>query len=188
MKHGFKAYATRLALVVRQEVDLDAFEVFDPYVLAADYGIDVDALTKLPLDGDARQYLLRSSERFSGALLSIDGRRRIIENDLHAHTRRRATVSHEMSHVILEHTHAATIRYDRCTGLAADQEDEASWFAGELLIPYDAALRQAWAGAGDEDVARRYQVSPAEARWRMNNSGVRKLVARSRAKRRRGHG
>ena len=188
MRRGFKTEANRLALVVRKEVSLDAFAMFDPYTLAQAYGIDVDALTELSLDDGAREYLLRRSDKFSGALLPVDGRRRIVENDLHAPTRRRATVSHEMSHVILEHDHSASIRYDRCTGLAADQEDEASWLAGELLVPYDAALRQAWADASDEDVARRYNVSPAEAAWRMNHSGARKVVARARAKRRHGHG
>lgn len=185
MRHGFKAHAARLALEVRAEIRLDPFEPFDPYELAQEYGIEVDPLTSLGLADDIMRHARDRSGAFSGALLQVDGAYRIVENDLHAATRRRATVSHELSHVLLEHDHQAVITYDRRCGIAADQEEEATWLAGELLIPREAALREAWADATDEAVAYRFKVSIAEARWRMNHSGARRLVARARAKRNR---
>lgn len=187
MRHGFKAHATRLALEIRAEIQLDAFSAFDPYELAQEYGIEVDPLTSLGLADEAMQHARRGGSAFSGALLHVDGTYRIVENDLHAVTRRRATVSHEMSHVLLEHEHPAVVTYDRRCGIGADQEEEASWLAGELLVPYEAALRHAWADASDDVVARRFLVSVAEARWRMNHSGVRRIVQRSRAKRTQQH-
>ena len=188
MKHGFKAYAKRLALEVRAEFDQDAFGAFDPYELAATYGIDVVPVSQLALDDGARQHLGRASQKFSGALLRADRGYQIVENDLHARTRRRVTVGHEMSHVLLDHEHPAVVRFDRCSGAGKDQEDEATWLAGELLVPYEAALKEAWSGSSDFRVADRYEVSAAEARFRMDASGVRKVVARSRAKRARHQG
>lgn len=185
MKRGFKTHATKLALEIRAELRLDAFGPFDPYELAHEYGIEVDPLTSLGLGDDILRHATGNGSTFSGALLHIDGMYRIVENDLHAPTRRRATVSHEMSHVLLEHDHPATVRYDRQCGIGAEQEDEATWLAGELLVPHEAALRAAWSDATDETVAHRFQVSVAEARWRMNHSGVRMIVERSRAKHRR---
>lgn len=182
MKYGFKASAKRLALEIRAEFGRDAYGPFDPYELAAGYGIEIDRLSDLDLDGDAQRHLDRASSKFSGALLRVERGYRIIENDLHARTRRRVTVGHEMSHVLLEHEHPAVVRYDRCSGAAADQEEEATWLAGELLVPYDAALAEARAGSPDFVVANRYDVSVSEARFRMNASGVRKFVARSRTK------
>lgn len=188
MKYGFKAYAKRLALDVRAEFDQDAFGPFDPYELAATYGIDVDPISELALDDDARHHLSRASQKFSGALLQVGRGFRIVENDLHARTRRRVTVGHEMSHVLLDHEHPAVVRYDRCNGAGKEQEEEATWLAGELLVPYDAALQEAWSGSSDFQVAERFEVSVAEARFRMDASGVRKFVARSRAKRNRPRG
>lgn len=52
-----------------------------------------------------------------------------------------------------------------------------------MLIPYDAALRMARSNASDQTVADAFDVSLAVARWRMNQSGARKIVQRTRAKR-----
>ncbi|WP_375334630.1 ImmA/IrrE family metallo-endopeptidase [Curtobacterium sp. MCBD17_019] len=83
---------------------------------------------------------------------------------------------------MLEHKHSAVVNFDRKCGAGADQEEEADWLAGEFLVPWDAALRQAWRDATDDDVARRYQVSIAPSRRPMNQSGARRLVFYSRRK------
>lgn len=51
-----------------------------------------------------------------------------------------------------------------------------------MLIPADGAFRLARANATDEVAAAEYDVSLAVARWRMNHSGARKVMERSRAK------
>ena len=60
--------------------------------------------------------------------------------------------------------------------------EEADWLSGEMLIPYDGAYRLARANATDHEVAEVFDVSLAVARWRMNHSGARKVVERTRAK------
>lgn len=88
-------------------------------------------------------------------------------------------VSHEMSHIVLEHNFGlALLMPDGCRAVAPDIEEEAAWLAGELLIPYVVALKAARAGWTDEQVAEHFQVSPRLAAWRMNHSGARKVAER----------
>ena len=71
---------------------------------------------------------------------------------------------------------------ERKCGLVGEQEAEADWLSGEMLIPNDGAFRLARANATDEEAADAYDVSLAVARWRMNHSGARKVMERARAK------
>lgn len=66
--------------------------------------------------------------------------------------------------------------------LGGAQEEEADWLAGEILIPYDGALRLARANATDQHAAATFNVSLAVARWRMNHSGARRVAERIRSK------
>jgi hypothetical protein len=51
-----------------------------------------------------------------------------------------------------------------------------------MLIPYDGAFRLARANATDQRAADLFDVSLAVARWRMNHTGARKIVERTRRK------
>lgn len=186
MKRGFKTYARKLALEVRAELGLTAFVRFDPYDLAGEYGIPVFELSDLGADIDARGAARHfGSDRtavFSAALVPAGSGMFIIDNDNQASTRRRSSVSHEMSHLLLEHAFdEILVTAEGCRSYDKDKEDEATWLAGELLIPYQAAERAAWAGLGNEDVAGEFDVSIRLAAMRMNFSGARKVVALQRA-------
>lgn len=183
MRRGFKAEAKRLAIELRTELGLNAHVPFDPYAFTHEYGIRVVRLSELP--GHAPDYFLhRDGSALSGALIPVDTGVVILENDAQPLARRRTTVSHEISHVVLEHQFGLSLAADeRKCGLGGTQEEEADWLSGELLIPYDGALRLARAGATDEEAATAFQVSLAVARWRMNHSGARTVVARTQAKR-----
>lgn len=89
---------------------------------------------------------------------------------------------HEFAHVVLEHQFGASLSDERKCGLGGDQEAEADWRSGEMLIPNDGAFRLARANAIDEEAADAYDVSLAGARWRMNHSGARKVMQRARSK------
>jgi Zn-dependent peptidase ImmA (M78 family) len=53
-----------------------------------------------------------------------------------------------------------------------EQEQEATWLAGCLLLPRALLLREAYAGTSAEAIATKYQVSQEMARFRLNTSGV----------------
>jgi hypothetical protein len=62
-----------------------------------------------------------------------------------------------------------------------EQEEEATWLAGCLLLPRPLLLREAYAGTSAEAIADKYQVSQHMARFRLNTSGV--LLQARRARR-----
>lgn len=181
MRRGFKTEAKRLALELRSEINLDAYSPFDPYAFAAEYGIPVVQLSDL--NGSARDHFLKADgSALSGALISNGSGLVILENDAQPLARRRTTMCHELAHVVLEHQFGVSLSDERKCGLGGDQEAEADWLSGEMLIPADGAFRLARANASDEQAAQVYDVSLAVARWRMNHSGARKVMQRSRAK------
>lgn len=182
MRRGFKAEAKRLALELRAEIGLDAHTPFDPYAFAAEYGIAVVQLSELT--GPARDHFLKANgSALSGALIPVGTGAIILENDAQPLTRRRTTMCHELAHVVLEHQFGVSLSADeRKCGLGGDQEDEADWLSGEMLIPCDGAIRLARSNVTDLQAANTFDVSLAVARWRMNHSGARKIVARSRSK------
>jgi Zn-dependent peptidase ImmA (M78 family) len=190
VRRGFKTEARKLALELRAELGLDAYAQFDPYALADEYGIPVFRLGDLGNDLAAHEaaahYPESRSATFSAALVPIGNKRFILDNDGHDPRRRRNSVSHEMSHLVLEHEFGEVLlNADGCRALSKDKEEEADWLGGELLIPYVAAERAARLDWNDEQVADFYEVSIQLARMRMNYSGARKVVANIRAYRRR---
>ncbi|WP_376771741.1 ImmA/IrrE family metallo-endopeptidase [Actinokineospora xionganensis] len=78
----------------------------------------------------------------------------IVENNNHDPLRRRSTIAHEMSHVILEHPFEILLGTDNaCRSSASEVEVEAAELSGELLIPSDGALAMAKRGWTDQQVA-----------------------------------
>lgn len=181
MRRGFKTLAKNLALELRAEIGLDAHTPFDPYAFASEYGIPVVQLSDL--DGVAPNHFLKADgSALSGALIPTGTGAVILENDAQPLVRRRTTMCHELAHVVLGHKFGVALSDESKCRLGGDQEAEADWLSGEMLIPCDGAFRLARANATDEQAADAYEVSLAVARWRMNHSGARKVINRSRVK------
>jgi Zn-dependent peptidase ImmA (M78 family) len=180
-----KSALKRLALEVRAELDLTAEERFDPYALADLYGVPVIQVSDTDCSPEAREHFQRNrSDVFSGALIPLsDGTTAIVENDSHSPQRRRSTVSHEMAHLILEHSFDTRLVNERgCRLMDSEQEAEAQELGAELLVPASAALFHARRRSTDATVADAVDVSVEAARWRMNHTGARKIAARAHAK------
>lgn len=180
-----KSALRRLALEVREEVDLTPQDPFDPFELAKLYGVDVVRLSDVECSRAALEHFqITRPEVFSGALVPFsDGSTVIVENDAHSWERRVSTASHEMAHVVLEHPFRAALTNAKgCRIADQEHEGEATELGAELLIPTEAARRLAYNGATDEEAAVRYGVSVALARWRLNVTGARKIAVRARAK------
>lgn len=187
MRHGFKAHAKRLAVEVRAELGLGPYDLLDPRALAAEYGIPIYTVGALATTCDpaVAEWVNGPGQGvFSAALVPVGSGRFIIDNDLHAPTRRASSVAHEMAHILCEHEFAQVlITADGCRAASREDEAQADWLGGELLIPEIAAVRAARADWTDEQVADAYGVSPQRAAMRMNASGARQRVRRERAAR-----
>jgi Zn-dependent peptidase ImmA (M78 family) len=182
-----KEAARRLALEVRNELGLAPLDPLDPRQLARLYGVPVLTIGQLRnLASDTAEYLLTTGRAmFSAALVPLGTAMFIIDNDSHADTRRRASLAHEMAHILWEHSFTSVlVNADGCRAVHPDVEEEADRLSHELLIPTAATRTAARHGWTDEAVAAAFGVSLAFARMRMNRSGAR-LIARRACRRRR---
>jgi hypothetical protein len=188
MRRGATTRARRLAAEVRAELGLSPYARLDPRAVAELYGIPVyplDELTAWGLPPAALAHLGGHPRTvFSAALVPVGSGRLIVENSAHAETRRRASISHELAHVLLEHPFGpALLGPEGCRLVDRGLEAEADCLGGELLIPYPAAIAAARAELTDRQVAVRYRVSTAYARMRMNRTGARARAAGEKATR-----
>ncbi|HEY0640751.1 MAG TPA: ImmA/IrrE family metallo-endopeptidase [Pseudonocardiaceae bacterium] len=157
----------------------------DPYLLAAEHGIPVYPLEILAdgarSDRAVRHFLGGASAAWSAALVPIGGARVIIENTTHAPWRRRSSIAHELGHHLLEHEFdEVLLTGEGCRRFDPRRERQATFLAGELLVPWIAARRAAFDGTSDQALARRYGVSEQFAR--MRTAGPRVLARRALAK------
>ena len=113
---------------------------------------------------------------WSAALIPAGSGRIILENTAHALCRRCSSLAHELSHHFLEHPFDDVLLTDE-NGCLFDQakEKEANFLAAELLVPYQAALKAAFAEKTNDEIAANYGVSPQFAQMRM--AGARKHAA-----------
>ncbi len=94
---------------------------------------------------------------------------------------------HELSHIILGHEltsasltadgHFVPTTYDQ------DQEDEADWLAGTLLLPRPALLKIRSLALTDGQARSTYQVSDQMLKWRLRMTGVDYQIANARKRR-----
>lgn len=162
----------------RAGLGLGAADPFDPYALAKEHGIDVYTLSGLHEFGLGSEVLshftVRDSSAWSAALLPLGDARVIIENESHRLVRRRSNIAHELGHHLLEHPFDSVILgEDHKRQFNEQQEKQATFMAGELLIPLAAAERMAFDGWDNARVAAAYGVSEQFAQMQMKGQRVR---------------
>lgn len=178
-RRGFtKVKAEDIALEMRGELGLGLDAALDPLRLAERLLLPVLTLHELTdVDPKVHRYFTAGAGRslFSAATihLGLPARRGIVVNPAHAATRKVNSVCHEIGHVLLEHKPEAPLSFDHGRSWNGDQEKQADYLAGALLIPRDAAHEAARLGLSDGEVAERFGVSTALAKMRMNKTGAR---------------
>jgi len=173
---GFKARAERLAARVRRDLGISLHDRLDPHALAAHLGIGVMQLPDLLKCGASaasiRHFTVTAPKELSAFMIGEGGARLIVENPNHSTRRRSSTLTHELAHVLLDHQPGPAFGLGGCRRWNQNEEDEADWLAGELLVPRQAALRLARLGTPLDEAAETFGVSLALLRWRMNHSGA----------------
>lgn len=181
LRRGFMAQTVRLAKDVRAELHLGDYDRFDPYALAEEYGIPIVRLSELECKVAVQHFTGSSWQQVSGVLVRVGTTRIIIENPAHDEYRRRSTVGHEMGHVLLEHPFDVHLSDgESCRSGSPQREEEATWLAGELLLPRNAARRLIFREWPLEQVMDFYGVSEQMAKWRLGISGGYQIRQRGR--------
>lgn len=178
-----QAAMSEVAEEERAGLGLGPNDAFDPYALCAEHGIPVYSIEDLPgVSGEAVEHFTGTATgSWSAALIPVGTARMIVENPAHHLNRRRANISHELGHHLLEHPFAGVLLSEsHAESFAANLEKQATFMAGELLIPKAAANRAAFADWTNEQVSAHFCVSTQFAQMQMK--GPRVYAQRARAR------
>lgn len=190
-RRGFKTWSEQTSARVRQKLKLSTTSPLDPLSLAEMLGVPVLTPEDLPeLANEARLRLLKDYGDHWSAITVTDGRGYlIVTNSSHAPTRRNSSLAHELAHIILGHE-PSMMYMSPSSGMSVrthneQQEEEANWLAGCLLLPRDTLLSIRRKRLSDDEACSHYGVSSAMLRFRLNVTGVDMQLRRAGKARRR---
>lgn len=177
MRRGFKAHAERVAVAARVELGLDDCAPLCPWEYACRQGIVIWTPDDLGLDAaDLAQLTIEDPDSWSGVSIRLEGRIGMIVNSAHPRTRQASTLMHEIAHVQLRHVpNHVEVSEDGLllvSDYPAEQEDEANWLAGAMLLPRPALLKHRSRGGSILEIAAEYGVSDQLCTWRLRMTGV----------------
>ena len=190
-RRGFKTWSEQTALRARQKLKLSPDSPLDPFRLAELLGVFVLQPDDLPDLGAEVRLRLASDHRdcWSAITVSEGSCHLIVINSSHAKTRLNSSLAHEIAHIILGHE--PSMMFMNSTSKMAlrtyneEQEEEANWLGGCLLLPREALIAIRRRGRSADDACAEYGVSPAMLRFRYNVTGVETQLQRTRAYKRR---
>ena len=98
----------------------------------------------------------------------------IVYNDEHALPRHRSNLAHEFAHALLQHP-----ARDSGIGTQAEEENEAeaAWLSGVILLPAHQARHIAGTRMSREAAERQFEISSEMLRYRLNVTGAAKMAA-----------
>lgn len=189
LERGFKSWAERVSLTMREEMKLNSTDPLDPLELASFLGVKVCTPNDIPdLPAEVvHQLLSRDPWGWSAvSLLLPDGGGLVIYNPRKSKGRQASDITHELAHFILDHK-PGTIILSPDGDIAMrtfdhKQEEEANWLAWSVLLPREALLRAKRRKLTIAQIASLYGVAESLVTFRLNMSGV---EAQLRARRRR---
>ena len=184
MKRGFKSEAERLATGLRELVGCNDTDPAPLGAVADELGVEIVAADEL-VDRERLEELQElQPDAFSAATFHRPGGTPVIVfNPLHPPGRTRSNQAHELAHIVLKHNVRTIERVGSLKFLTCDveQEEEADWLGGCLLLPRPLLLQAAKKGLDPAAIAKKYETSEQMARFRLNASGVLVQVGRARA-------
>jgi hypothetical protein len=186
-RRGFKTWSERTGLRARQKLKLSPSAPLDPLRLAELLGVFVLQPNDLPDLGEEVRLRLASvhGDCWSAITVSEGSCHLIVVNSSHAKSRLNSSLAHEIAHIIVGHE-PSMMFMSSTSGMALrtyneEQEEEANWLGGCLLLPREALIAIRRKGCPDEDACAEYGVSQAMLRFRCNVTGVETQLRRTRA-------
>ena len=178
MRRGFKSWSENASSEYRSHLGLDVGDRLEPRDLARHLGVLVRTPHELP--GLSRQSIRQLTqvdpESWSAVTVAAGGRNLVILNSAHAQTRQQNSLAHELAHVILNHRPATTSvseegilfrdRYD------TEQEEEADWLGGALLLPRRGLQSVYRRTTSSEEIGHIFGVSTKLVDWRLRMTGI----------------
>lgn len=160
---------------VRADLGLSRSAPVDLDELAESMGVEIRAGDSLiPLSRFAELDQIQTDCFSACTIRPTPGRVVVVFNPLSAGTRQKSDVAHELAHILLNHDLSRIEKLGGITFFSCDpeQEEEASWLSGSLLLPRDLLTIEVQSGLAAEEIAEKHGVSLHMARYRLNATGV----------------
>ena len=161
---------------------LSAMDRLDGTALAEHVGAEVRSADELIAVSKLNALEAAQPGCFSACTFQIGDRHVIVFNPLAAPGRRQSDLAHEASHLILGHAVKQVQRIGELSFFTCDpdEEQEANWQAGCLLLPRSLLVLAVRRGMDANDIAQAYEVSTQMANYRIRTTGVlRQVVPKS---------
>lgn len=182
-KRGFKSWCEETAVHYRRRLALADAAPLDSFVFAEHLGVVLRTPTEFAsLKSDVCQRLLTDhSDSWSAFTISSGVRPMIVYNPTHSAGRISSDLMHELAHIILDHNPSKM--FLSSIGLPIrthdhQQEEEATWLSGTLLLPRPALVRIKSRRILLDQAALEYGVSCDMVRYRLQVTGVNKIFSR----------
>ena len=185
-ERGFKTWCEKYSTETRKALGLAASAALDTEGLAKHLGVRVWTPHDVPgLSADTLSILLRNDGKtpscWSAVTLVVGTKVVVILNSSHSLARQASDLTHELAHHILGHeAQEVDVTEDGLMLLKSydkQQEDEADWLSGCLLLPREALLTIKRKGFEDSESASEYGVSVKMLSYRMAMTGVNRQFA-----------
>lgn len=176
-KRGFKSWCDQTAEAMRRQRGMEPWAPLAAELLAQHLGAVVITPQNLPtLASDVCERLLSIHTEIWSAITISSDPPLIVYNPQHSPGRQNSDLMHELAHLLLEHV-PGTVYIDPKSKLVLrhhdrEQEEQANWLAGCLLLPRAALLRIKQRRWSDEEACIQYLVSLKMLTYRMDTSGV----------------
>lgn len=177
-RRGFKTWCENISAQFRRRLGLNPWDPVDSWSIAKSLSMMV--LTPKQITGLDRKSLSVLTEEdpnsWSACTITLNGRDLVILNSSHSKARQSSDLAHELSHKILDHKPANTSFSNDGLLLLSfydkNQEEEAGWLAGCILLPRDSILHIRKRSIPLQSAATSYGVSPKMLKYRLQVTGV----------------
>ncbi len=179
MRRGFKAEAESLATQVRDEIGIGPYKPLNIDALAHHVGAQLRTADELTSLAKLQELEELQPGAFSACTFDVGTRKIIVVSPLASNERQRSDASHEASHLLLKHNvkdieHLGALSFFTCD---PDEEQEANWLAGCLLLPRDLLTRSLKHGLDAASIAEANAVSLQMASFRLRATGAERQAA-----------
>lgn len=176
LKRGFKANAERLALQYRDELKIHACAALCAFKLAEHLKVPVFKATELLTLPNEIEWLSNDCEWSALTMPNFEGTKIILHNPFHSDARQQSDLMHELSHIICEHEHAATL-HDKPLPIGMrnynpEQEEEAKCLGSTLQLAKPCLFWARKRTMTYEDIAAHFNASVDMVKYRMNMTGI----------------
>ena len=177
-RRGFKSQCERRSVEFRKDLGLAPSAPLSAFNLAKHLGITVWSTSEIEdlSEDDLANLNDPGDDSWSALTIQLGAKHLVIYKNVASQPRINSVVMHEISHIVLGHELS-----DACVlgdgslvprNFSQEQEDEADWLGGTLLLPRPALLEIRRSRLTDAVAQTKFNVSVDMLRWRVRMTGV----------------